>query len=244
MLTFSQKVKRYVPLPIIILWFAIVGIGIAVTGYNPETDDFNLFTVIGILATIYFGVKQITSNEKYYDLEEFRRDATAAPENARLYNSDSGFFVHKTHDNNYNVIVAWKTVPRYPISLNLATSSSFNNRTNCYFCIYYRVFPISQDVDKVIFGGDGCKNKNPDLFWWDYYTIISRIDGNYYGRLTSYYNPKRKNAAQLKNMNDTDFIYAKQAIGEIHTFGYNKIRDYTNLGNSYNVGSLPADVEI
>lgn len=219
----------------------MVGIGIAASGYNSETEDFNLVTVIGILATIYFGVKQITSNEKYYELEEFRRDAIAAAESVRLYNADYGFFVYKTHDKNYKVLVAWKTVPRYPTSLHLVAS---NSSDNCYFCIYFRVLPVSQDVNKVIFGEDTCKNEPSELFWWDYYTIISRIEGNYLGRLVSYYNSRRKNATQLKNMNDTDFIYAKQAIGAIHTFGYSKIIDYLDYGDFYNVGSLPADIKI
>ena len=241
MLTFSQRVKRYVPLPIIILWFAMAGIGIAASIYNSKTEDFNLFTVIGIIATIYIGGKQIARNEKYYDLEEFRRDAIAAAESVRLLDADCGFFVYETHDKNYNVLVAWKTVPRYPVSLHLIASSSSNS---CYFCIYIRVLPISRDVKKEIFGGDTCKNKRPRLFWWDYYTIISRIEGNYHGRLVNHYNPERKNVAQLKDMSDTDFIYAKQAIGAIHTFSYNKIKDYMHKGNLYNIKSLPTDVEI
>lgn len=240
MLTFSQRVKRYIPTPIIVMWIAMVGFGFVASGYDTDTGDINFFSLFGILVTMWLGVVQITSNRKYYDEKELRSDIIAAAENALQFRAESGFFVYKTLDNKYNVIIAWRILAN-PIFMHTIGTDAFNS---CHFCVYFRVLSIFQDIDKEIFKKDLGQNNHSELHWWDYQIIMSRINGNYYGRLTSHYNPKRKNAGQLKNMNDTDFIYARQAIGEIHTFGYNRIRDYMDLGDFYNVESLPVNVEI
>ena len=59
--------------------------------------------------------------------------------------------------------------------------------------------------------------------WWDYYTLISRIDGEYVGGISGDYNKDRKTGCKFDQMNDTDFIYARQIVAKVHTFDYNKM---------------------
>lgn len=234
MLTLEQRIGRRIPVVLIVLW-CLTAITLLVSMFRYSEVGVNTILTILVLAfTIYYGHKNLFSSTRDYGYQVMFNGMVSASENARLFNIDDGFFAEESDDDECCVMVAWKTA--YKRDSNGDILDTPYNR-HYVFCMFFRVVSNSENY----------KSAMPPEFkdeefsshpWWDYSAKISYINGQYRGRIVGNCNTERKNMIQVNNMTDSDFVYARQVIGKIHTFDYDKMKECGRDGIKYGVSNL------
>lgn len=233
--TIRQNIKR-LPLPIILLFYFIIFVSCTTIFLFSGIEENTLLTYLGVAAAFYYGHNQIFKKETEQEFNCFRENMISAAENAHLFKVDNGFFVQRTSDKKFNIVIAWKIIYKIPLDVqdNLQTVDS---RDNYNFYVFSRVFSGSEDYKKVV-----SENLKPrilmSLHWWDHYTQISRINDRYSGGLIRGLNSSRKSLTQLRDIHDVDYLYAREAIAEIHSFGFHKMMRCKEDGEKYQVKYL------
>lgn len=234
MLTLEQRIGRRVPVILIVLWF-LMALTLIITIYRYS--DFNIdnaLTIIVLSFTIYYGHKNLFSSARDYGHQVMFDNIISASENAHLFDIDDGFLIEKTDDKECNVLIAWKTKYKDPSNWNPWEEHSKDQRV---FCIFFRVMSARKGYSSVL------PNEFEDVKfashpWWDYSMKVSCTNGKYLGRIVGSCNTKRKSTTQINNMIDSDFVYARQAIGKIHTFDHDKMQECKRDGKRYGVMNL------
>lgn len=234
MLTINQRLRRHLPRWYIVFLYAIPLFIIIICVKYSEADIGDEATIFSIWVAIYFGFWQLNGWKERQHTKSWRSDIISAAENSHIFGVDNGFCVGKSNDKLYNIVIAWRTAHKVPSHLDIWSVKHISDYT---FCVFFRVFPISEDYEKTLspFIEQTEFSLSP---WWDYYTQISRIDGEYVGGISGNYNSDRKTACKLNEMNDTDFIYARQIVAKIHAFDYNTMMSCKKDAEKYKIKYL------
>ena len=234
MLTINQRLRRRLSRWYIVFLCAIPVVSIVMFVKYSKMDIGDGATIFSIWVAIYFGLRQLNDWKERQHTKSWRSDIISAAENSRIFGVDNGFYVGKSSDKLYNIAIAWRTVYKVPSHLDFWSVK----HTNDYiFCVFFRVFPVSEDYEQTLspFIEQAEFSLSP---WWDYYTQISHMDGEYVGGISGNYNPKRKTACGLNEMNDTDFIYARQIVAKIHALDYSKMMSCKKDAEKYKIKYL------
>ena len=227
----KRRPRRYASVWYIIVPYVILLGASVIIKLCSKIDIGDILAILAIAIATYYGNRQLNNWKEIQYRKSWRTDIISAAENSHFYGIDNGFIVKKSNDESCNIAVAWKTIHKVPLFLNISGRKTMKDYN---FCIFFRVFSSKEDY-KTIMSEFESKDEFPSSIWWDYYAMISRIDGEYSGGLAGNYNPERKKASGLEEMRDVDFDYAKQVIGKIHTFDYNIMTNCKNLGEKYNI---------
>ena len=234
MLTLEQRIGRRIPLFLIVLW-CLMALALFITVFTySQFGTSNLLTITVLSFTIYYGHKNLFSSARDYGYQVMFDGIISASENARFFDVENGFFIEKTDDREYNIIIAWQTTFKGSSNWDIWEERS---KDQCVFCIFFRVMPAKEDYSSVL-PKEFEVDKFPSHSWWDYSMKVSCINGKYLGRIVGNCNTKRKRVTQINNMVDSDFVYARQAIGKIHTFNHEKMRKCKHDGKKYSVINL------
>lgn len=227
----KRRPRRYTSVWYIIALYVILLVVSLIIKICSKFDIGDILTIMAIGIATYYGDRQLNNWKEIQYKKSWRTDIISAAENSRLYGVENGFIVKESNDKLWNIAVAWKTIHKVPLSPNVSRRKTMKDYN---FCIFFRVFSSKKDY-KIIMSDYESKDKFPSSTWWDYYTMISCIDGEYSGGLSGNYNIDRKSSSGLEEMSDVDFDYAKQVIGKIHTFDYRIMENCKYLGEKYNI---------
>ena len=234
MLTLEQRIGRRVPVILIVLW-CLMALTLIITVYRYS--DFRIdsaLTIVVLSFTIYYGHNNLLSSTRDYGYQVMFDGIISASENAHLFDINGGFLVEKTDDKECNILIAWRAKYKESSSWNPREKHSKDQRV---FCIFFRVISAREDYRSVLpkeFEAD----EFPSHSWWDYSMKVSCINGKYLGRIVGRCNTGRRNTTQIDNMVNSDFVYARQAIGKIHTFDRDKMMKCKRDGKKYGVINL------
>lgn len=234
MLTISQRIRRRLPAWYIVFLYVVVAVSIIINLKYSEMNMGDKLSVLTLCAAIYYGDRQLNDWKERQHKKSWRSDIISAAKNSRIFGVDNGFYVGKSSDKLYNIAIAWRTIYKVPSHLDFWSVKNINDYI---FCVFFRVFPVSENYEEALFPfiEQAEFSLSP---WWDYYTQISHIDGEYVGGISGNYNPKRKTACGLNEMNDTDFIYARQIVAKVHALDHSTMMSCKKDAEKYKIKYL------
>lgn len=234
MLTVEQRIGRRIPVVLIVLWcLTAVTLLVSVFRYSEVGVD-TVLTISVLFFTIHYGHRNLFFSTRDYGYKVMLDGMISASENARLFDIDNGFFTEESDDNECRIMIAWRTAYKENSNQSVLDTPSKNHHV---FCIFFRVVSNREDYESALpleFKDDEFSPHS----WWDYSAKISCINGEYHGRIVGNCNTERKNMNQINNMTDSDFVYARQVIGKIHTFDHEKMKECERGGKRYGVPNL------
>lgn len=240
-------------------WYEIVMLGLAgsviasmpfrvVIEYFYDVQDLSPDTIVGMFGVAIMALTlailaffhhremrkiehQIFTKQQKEYIESLRDNVISAARNAKFYNVDNGFTEVETNDGKFKVVIGWQIDYK---SFRCSQSNEIVPSDNFVFCVFSRVFSISDDIDAV-FGGKESPRILLSLFDWDYYAKLTCIDGEYSEGIVQCANGERKNTDDLVAMNDPDLYYALHAIATLHFYDWHEMERSKQDGEKYEV---------